>query len=304
MLHPAIKKVQNVFAVAGYNFRGWHKNPRIFISFALAFILCFLLSNKIVLFAEEHDTVMQFLEPFIWTFGDSDSILLSSLILVFLFADMPFLTSGTPFFLMRTSRRIWVLGQVVYIVAATFLYLVFILFSTVIICGQYSYVGNLWSNTAVMLGYSSAGTTLYVPATVKAMEMAAPVACAGIIFLLMLFYTLLLILVMLIFNLAKGQLWSMAAVLGISVYGFLLSPDTLKTVLHLSDSQAYKANVFVGWLSPLNHATFSMHSFGYDQLPRISQSMGIYIVIILFCAWMAMRLIRRYNFIFVQSQGD
>ncbi len=273
-------------------------------SFALAFILCFLLSNKIVLFAEEHGTVMQFLEPFIWTFGDSDSILLSSLILIFLFADMPFLSSGTPFFLMRTSRRTWILGQVVYIAAATFFYLVFVLCATALICGQYSFAGNLWSNTAVMLGYSSVGASLFVPATVKAMEMATPITCACIIFVLMLFYTLLLILVMLIFNLAKGQLWSMAAVLGASVYGFLLSPDTIKTVLHLSDSQAYKANVFVGWLSPLNHATFSMHSFGYDQLPRIPQSIGIYIVAIVACIFLAMKLIRRYNFVFVQSQGD
>lgn len=304
MLYPVIKKIRNVFAVAGYNFRGWHKNSRIFISFALAFILCFLLSNKIVLFAKEHDTVMQFLEPFIWTFGDGDSILLSSLILVFLFADMPFLSGGTPFFLMRTSRRVWVLGQVLYIAAATFLYLVFVMISTAVICGQYSFLGNIWSNTAVMLGYSAAGTSLFIPAAVKAMEMTTPVVCAGIVFLLMLFYTLFLILIMLIFNLAKGRLWSVAAVLGVSIYGFLLSPDTFKTVLNISEQQAYKANVFVGWFSPLNHAAFSMHSFGYDQLPRIPQSMGVYIAVIAFCIWLAVRLIRNYSFSFVGTSGE
>ena len=34
----------------------------------------------------------------------------------------------------------------------------------------------------------------------------------------------------------------------------------------------YKANVAVGWLSPLNQATYHMHNFGYDLLPRLHVS--------------------------------
>ena len=77
--------------VAAYNFRLWKKNPRVIIAFSLAFILCFLLSDKVVRFADANDTVMQVFEPFIWTFSDSNSILLASLLLIFLFADMPFI---------------------------------------------------------------------------------------------------------------------------------------------------------------------------------------------------------------------
>lgn len=95
--------MKQVFMVALYNFRTWKKNPRIFLSFSIAFIFCFLLSDKIVAFAEKYDTSMQILEPFIWTFGDSNSILLSSMILIFLFADMPFVTNATPFFLMISA---------------------------------------------------------------------------------------------------------------------------------------------------------------------------------------------------------
>ena len=102
---------RQVGAVAQYNFRCWHKNPRIFLTFALAFVLCFLLSDKAVRFAEEYETTMQLVEAFIWTFGDSNSILLSSLLLLLLFADMPFITPGTPFYLMRINRKTWVAGQ-------------------------------------------------------------------------------------------------------------------------------------------------------------------------------------------------
>ncbi|MGI5878887.1 MAG: hypothetical protein ACOX7W_09795, partial [Christensenellales bacterium] len=31
-------------------------------------------------------------------------------------------------------------------------------------------------------------------------------------------------------------------------------------------------NLLAAWLSPLMHATYIMHSFGYDQLPTIAQT--------------------------------
>ena len=40
-------------------------------------------------------------------------------------------------------------------------------------------------------------------------------------------------------------------------------------MLQLPDELMYKANVAVGWLSPLNQATYQMHNFGYDLLPRL-----------------------------------
>ena len=115
-------KLRQVWAVCAYNFRQWWKNPRIFIVFAMALVLCFLLSDKAVQFAIEQGTTMQLVEAFVWTFGDSTSILLTSLLLILLFADMPFITMGTPFFLMRTSRKVWLTGQILYIVLATALH--------------------------------------------------------------------------------------------------------------------------------------------------------------------------------------
>lgn len=61
--------------------------------FCLSIILCFLLSNKAVKFAQEYETTMQIVEAFVWTFGNANSIMLSSLLLLLLFADMPFIRS-------------------------------------------------------------------------------------------------------------------------------------------------------------------------------------------------------------------
>lgn len=166
-----MRRLKQIGMVAAYNFRLWYKNPRIVITFTLAFILCFLLSDKAVRFAAEYKTTMQLMEAFVWTFGDSNSILLTSLLLVLLFADMPFLGAGVPYYLSRIKRSTWLIGQILYISLATFLYMLFILVSTSVICMGSSFIGDMWSETAAILGYSGAGKAVALPALVKTLEM-------------------------------------------------------------------------------------------------------------------------------------
>lgn len=296
-------KIKQVFSVAAYDFRQWRRNPRIIVTFCLAFILCFLLSDKAADFAREYETATQIAEAFVWTFGDANSILLSSLLLLMLFADMPFISSGTPFYLMRTDRRTWITGQAVYIIAATTVYLLFILISTSLVSMTQSYLGNMWSETAAMLGYSGAGEAIALPASVKTLEMSTPYGCMATVFLLMLLYASLMAFVMLAFNLLKGQLAGVIAVCCFCLYGFLLNPQTLKTVFQLPDELMYKANVAVGWMSPLNHATYHMHSFGYDLLPRIWQTCLIFGALIALCYFLSLRAVRKYSFSFTGTEG-
>lgn len=298
-----MKMLKRSFSVAAYNFRQWHKNPRIVITFALTFILCFLLSDKAVRFAEEYGTTMQLVEAFVWTFGDSNSILLSSLLLVLLFADMPFISSGTPFYLVRIDRKTWITGQAIYIIIATIIYMTFILVATSVICMRQSFIGDMWSETAAILGYSGAGEAVALPALVKTLEMSTPYACMITIFFLMLFYALLMAFIMLVFNLKKGPLAGVISVFAFSVYGFLLNPETIKAIFQLPDELMYQANVAVGWLSPLNHATYHMHNFGYDLLPRMWQTYLIFGVLIILCYILSIRAIRKYNFNFVGTEG-
>ncbi len=298
-----MSKLRQTGSVAAYNFRQWRGSPRVIITFALAFILCFLLSDKAVRFAKEYQTTMQIVEAFVWTFGDANSILLSSLLLVLLFADMPFLSPGTPYYLLRIDRKTWLGGQALYIAAATFIYMAFILAATALICMGQSFIGNMWSETAAILGYSGAGKAVALPALVKTLEMSTPYECMATIFLLMLLYALLMAFLMLTFNIRKGQLAGVVSVFAFSLYGFLLNPELFKTIFQLPDELMYKANVAVGWLSPLNHATYHMHNFGYDLLPRLWQTYAIFGVLILLCFFWALRSVKKYNFSFGGTEG-
>ena len=298
-----MRETRQVFTIAGYNFRLWRGNPRIIVTFALAFIMCFLLTDKAVQFAVEHNTTLQLVETFIWCFGDSHSVLLSSVLLVMLFADMPFLSAGTPFYLVRTSRRIWISGQMIYTIGATAVYLLFILLSTVLLSVSQAFPGNMWSPTAAILGYSGAGERIAIPALVKTLEMSWPYQSMAVIFCLMLGYALVLVLLMLVCNLRFGPVAGVVAVFLFSIYGILMEPDTIQLLLGLPDESFYIANVLIGWLSPLNHATYHMHNFGYDKLPRLWQSGVLFGVLTVLEYCLAVRAAKRYNFSFTGTEG-
>lgn len=123
------------------------------------------------------------------------------------------------------------------------------------------------------------------------------------IFLLMLLYTMLMVFVMLLFNLKKGQLAGIVSVFAFSLFGFLLNPQTIKAIFKLLDGLMYKANVAVGWLSPLNQATYHMHNFSYDLLPRLWQTYLVFGIPIAMCFILSLRAVRNYNFNFTGTEG-
>ena len=73
----------------------------------------------------------------------STSILLVSLLLIFLFSDLPKLSAFTPFYLLRMSKKKWLAAQFVYIGMVTALYIGFVLIVTILLCMKYSFPGNL-----------------------------------------------------------------------------------------------------------------------------------------------------------------
>ena len=291
-------RLRQVRAVAMGSFRVWHKNPRVYVTFFLGFILCFLLTDKAMSYAVQHGTVLQILEPFIWTFGDGNAILLSSMLLLLLFSDMPFITPGTPYYLIRTTRRVWLAGQVLYTMIATFIYLVFMLFSSVVLCMTNAFPGDMWSKTAAILGYSGDGQAVALPMLIKVLERSTPYRCTATVFLLMLFYTLCMVFLMLWLNLRKGYAAGMAGGFVFTLFSFFMSPDNLIQVFSLPDELAFRARVWMGWLSPLNHATYAMHNFGYDRLPKLWQTYAVFGVLLAALLFCCLRAIRCYQFSF------
>ena len=290
-------KVRQIFYIVCSNFRKWHKNPQIILCFLLAFIFCYLLSDKVMQFAQEHGTYLQGTEAFIWTFGDSQSVLAISILLLLLFSGVPNLSNEVPYLMIRTDRSVWMLGQIAYLILAAFCFMLFILASTVFLSASRAFPANLWSDTAAILGYSKMGEGLAVPAFVKVLELTTPYQCSIHIFLLMTGYTVTMAGVILFLNLCRNNGGMVGGII-YSVYGLMMNPDIVAEWFGISMERIQIANILSGWISPLNHATYYMHSFGYDNLPKFWQSYLFYLIAssLLFAG--SLYKIRNYQFRF------
>lgn len=174
----------------------------------------------------------------------------------------------------------WLAGQIIYVVLTTIIYNVLLVVWLGIIASPFSFIGNVWSKTAAMLGYGG-GENITVPVSIKTMEMSTPYSCALAVFVLMLCYSLLVAVLMLFFNIALGNMTGVLSAFALNLYGILLNPGAFQKIFHFSGNLEYRANVLCGWLSPLNHATFPMHNFGYDYLPTLRSSVGIFLLLII-----------------------
>ena len=296
--------MKQVFGIVCYNFFGFFRNPKVIFTFLLEFVLSFLLTGRIMIVMETYDTPVQAIEPFLWTFGDGTAVLLSSLLLLLLFSDLPKMTPVTPYQLIRTTKKKWLFGQFVYVTLVTILYTVLMLLFTSVLCMQNSYPGNLWSETAAMLGYSSLGKNLQVPSTVRVMESISPYGCMLQVFLLLFCYSLTLSFVILVGNLYKGKTKGMIFGLFYSVYGFLLDPKVLAVIFHKEDYEMYQMNVLVSWISPLNQAVYGKHNFSYDALlPTIWQSCLFFLFFLVLLAFLALFKMRKYQFEFLGEKA-
>lgn len=291
-----MEAVKQVTAAVRWNFLGFFRNPRVIITFLFSFILCFFLSDRAMTVADYYESPMQALEPFIWTFGDAAAILLCSLLLILLFLDLPKLSPFTPYMLLRMKKSRWLLAQFFYIILVTSLYMLYVILVTSLLCMQKTYPGNIWSKTAALLAYSQMGKELSIPSTVKVMESTTPFSCSMQIMTLLVCYSLTLSFLMLYFQMKLGKKAAIGAGLFYSLFGFLLNPEILAKILRKEEYEMFLVRRITGWISPLNHATYGMHDFGYDVLPSIGQSCIIFLIILAFLSGLSFHTLKQYNF--------
>ena len=101
---------------------------------------------------------------------------------------------------------------------------------------------------------------------------------------------------MLLVQMKRGKKSAIAAGLIYSLFGFLLEPKVLAQLLHKEEYEMFQMRRIAGWISPLNHATYGMHDFGYDVLPSISQSCVIFLLFLVVLMALSFRTLKNYNF--------
>lgn len=296
-----MSRIKRPFYLLLDHMAAWRRSPRVIVTFLLAFVMCLMLTDKVITFSYRYDTLLQIAETFVWTFSDGTSILLSTFLLFILFSDMPFTGGATPYRIYRTGRRGWMAGQLLYTALAVLAYELFLAIATVLLSLGRAYPGNQWSETAAMLGYSKAGEALSLTTAVRALEHSTPYRAAFAIFFLVFLYIFWIATVLFIFTLCHKYVTGLIVIIAINLSGIVLQADTVQKIMGLSEQMAYKAHVLFGWISPLNHSVYAMHSFGYDRLPRLWMSTLLLLCLISINCVLLFKKMEKYEFSFTDK---
>lgn len=297
--------MRDAFVCAGWNLYSLRKNPRFYMSLLLGFLLCWLLTDKTMAISRTYLTNVQLLEPFVWCYADDDSILFAALVMMLMLSAFPRLDTPASYMIFRTKRTSWLMGQVLTVLILTFFYTLMILVSSMVMCiGCNVFVENHWSETATMLSFSPASFEVALAVMRKTVKLTTPYGCAVQIFLLLFQYVLLMAMIQLTFTVLKSRKAGIMAALIINFAGYVLTPDRFMAWLELPHEMQYYANLLSAWLSPLQHATYTMHNFGYDLLPRLHTSYlllgGTALLLMALSLWR----MRSFSFSFTGGHSD
>lgn len=217
-------------------------------------------------------------------------------------ADFPKLNHAAAYMIYRTSRVSWMVGQVMTMIVVTLLYALFLLISSMLLSVGHVITGNEWSETATMLSYAPSGFDPAIEVTRKAMKLTSPYGTLFHVFFLFLMYMILLGCLQLAVTIYCHKKAGITAALIVNFIGFLLTPNRFLFWLSLPTNLQYIANVLSAWVSPLQHATYLMHNFGYDLLPSIGDSVGIMGGVSMAFVLMAVAKMKTFQFYFVEGE--
>lgn len=138
------KNLKQIFSVAKTEFIGWITDPRIIILGVLIIFIKTLAIDPLAVRAEKFGEKLIFFEPFIAVGNSGMLAMFIPLVYMVLMSDYPKLHGNSMFFISRTGKRNWLLGQILFLIAAIITFLFIIFLSSVLISG--GRFGASWSD--------------------------------------------------------------------------------------------------------------------------------------------------------------
>lgn len=137
-------KLYAIWNVAKSEFIKWITNPRIIIAGVLIVFIRSFAVLPMLEQSEKYGEPLNVMEPFIAAGNSGMLALFLPLVFLLLISDFPIMGSNTIFFINRTGKLNWFLGQIVFIIISIFVYIGTILLSCMVMSkGTFS---AEWSN--------------------------------------------------------------------------------------------------------------------------------------------------------------
>lgn len=272
-----------VIIYAFLQLKKWKKNIRVILAFLILFLLCITMTEEYVSYSRDMDLAIQLFEPFILMFTQRYALIFLTLIFLLLYQDVPFIDESSAYQLIRGSRSTWVLGQLLYILLSTFVFLLFALVTCMLFGMTMSFTANMWSETAKFTAYGGA-VEQSAPIPLRLIQNTTPIEAVLSVFLLFFLGALALNTILFAMNLRKKKFLGLAVIAGLIFIGYLITTDIL-------------LKEWSGWISIIVHTNLSMHRFGEEgTLPRIWESAAVLGAVALVFGFWSWRLSKTYNF--------
>lgn len=237
----------------------WIINPRMTVAVAMIVFVWSFAIDPLIGISKEMNSPLNFVEPFIAVFNSRTLCLVTPAVYVFLISDYPHLDRNSLFILHRVHKREWVMGQFLFFVVSSFIFMGLIFIFSVIPNAINSFNANGWSLVVTRYGiynpekaYSFAVNLI----TKELYNQIAPFQGALLSFVLNWLYMILLGTVLLLFHVLNLRKTGVPVLISIIAMG---------SALGVFRSQGM-------WFFPMAHTMISLHYTEYLKEPIMSLS--------------------------------
>ncbi len=138
-------KLRCVLSVSRTEYLRWITNPRIIIVGVLLVFMRTLAVIPLLERAEKYGEKLNVLEPFIAIGNSGMLVMLLPCVFLILISDYPKMTGSTLFYINRTGKTNWFLGQMLFLIMAIVTFLIFVILGSMLM--SEGTIGLNWSNT-------------------------------------------------------------------------------------------------------------------------------------------------------------
>lgn len=258
------------FRICMQNIRKWRANKRVIMCICFALLFTYYYTDGLRMLSDSLGLKMSpWIFPFLITFRYIKILFMA--IVIFIFCDAPFIDSNQSYVVLRSGRRAWNTGQILYVFAGSFIYCIILLAGTILLNIRHISWSNVWGK---VLGVAATDvgkldalgkyyTTIRVPAIV--VRYYSPAQAMFFAFLLMWLSYIFIGLLIYVLNIVTNT-----QVAGALVAGFLV----LLTAF-VDGAPLFNRFSPISWNS-LNNIDVG----GLTAYPRITYVLGAYVVMI------------------------
>lgn len=246
--------VKKIYLTARTEYTKWILNPRMIIVAVMLVFIYNLSVNPLTLMAEDMKKPLNIFEPFVAITNSNLLIMIIPGVFLTLISDFPKTDGSTLFFLQRTDRINWVLGQALFVVFAIVTFISVIFVASVLPIIHIADFENSWSDVVMHYKEEFPKKSMSFGANLITQNLTyqiSPYDTALQSTLLVMLYLFLLSLVMLMFN-----------TMGVKIMGLVTSAGLIAI-----GGALCAVNTTIKWIFPMSHTIIWLHNTKFFRQP-------------------------------------